>query len=251
MSGYELSAPVAIDRYFELRLYQMVPSRMPDFHDLLGVQVPSIFEHNGIARPLGFWESHAGRLAPLFAYIIPWTNLDARMENWKRFYADPEWKEKLAANYAGEQRVERSDILILRPSPVWQRLKEPASDVEIGGVHELCFHDILNQDPAKAHDALAEIDLPFLKARGARILGVFSTWFGARMNQAVTILAWPDSATMQSAYREQIFDKAIIEARDAERARFGRPLFRGVDRHIMTPIPYGVPKANLGTEPRA
>ena len=246
MSGHELAAPVHIEQYFELRLYQMVPSRMPDFHDLLGAQVPSIFQRNGIAKPLGFWESHAGRLAPLFAYIIPWRNLDERMQCWKNFYADPEWKEKLAENYAGEQRVERSDILVLRPSPAWEKLKEPTSDTAIEGIHELCFYDVLNQDPTKAHEALADVDLPFLRERGARILGVFSTWFGARMNQAITILAWPDSATMLNAYRDHLLDSTIIDAREAERTRFGRPLLRGIDRHVMKPIPYGIPRANLG-----
>ena len=85
-----LAPPVVIDEYYELRLYKMIPTRMPEFHDLMGVQVPPIFARHGIAKPLGFWESHGGRLAPLFAYIIPWSNLDARMAAWRRFYADPD-----------------------------------------------------------------------------------------------------------------------------------------------------------------
>jgi hypothetical protein len=240
-----LAPAVVIDEYYELRLYKMIPTRMPDFHDLMGVHVPPLFARNGIARPLGFWESHAGRLAPLFAYIIPWSSLDARMAAWKRFYADPDWVEKLGANYAGQQRVERSDILILRPSPVWARFKDAGAGGPVEGVHELTFHDVLNQDPNLAHDALASIDLPFLVARGATVLGVFATWFGSHMNQAVTILAWPDPATMLAAHDAHRADRAVIEARDAERRAHGRPLLRGSDVHVMRPIPYGVPHANL------
>lgn len=249
MSAAQLSPAITIDEYYEFRLYQMIPTRMPEFHDLMGVQVPAIFARNGIPRPLGFWESHAGPLAPLYAYILPWTNLDERMQAWKRFYADPEWIEKLGANYAGQQRVDRSNIFILRPSPVWAQFKDTKASGPIEGVHELRFHDVLNQDPNKAHEVLAQHDLPFLIARGARVLGVFATWFGTRVNQAVTILAWPDATTMQQAYREHQSDDAIIATREAERRAHGRPLLRGTDVHIMRPISYGVPQANLAPRP--
>jgi len=244
-----LAPPVVIDEYYELRLYKMIPTRMSEFHDLMGVQVPPIFARHGIAKPLGFWESHGGRLAPLFAYIIPWSNLDARMAAWRRFYADPEWVEKLSANYAGQQRVERSDILILRPSPVWARFKDARVSVPVEGVHELRFDNVLNQDPILAHEALANVDLPFLVARGAKVLGVFASWFGASLNQVVTILAWPDSTTMLAGHQAHQTDPGIFEAREAERRTHGRPLSRGSDVHIMRPIPYGIPQANLATRP--
>jgi hypothetical protein len=245
----ELAAPVAINEYYELRLYKMIPTRMPDFHDLMGVRVPALFARHGIAKPLGFWESHAGRLAPLFAYVIPWSNLDARMIAWKRFYADPEWVETLAANYAGQQRVERSDILILRPSPVWARFKDAGASGPVEGLHELRFDDVLNQDPNLAHESWASVDLPFLIARGGNVLGVFASWFGSRLNQIVTILAWPNAATMLAAHHAHQTDPAIFEARESERRTHGRPLSRGSDVHIMRPTPYGVPIANLAQRP--
>jgi hypothetical protein len=244
-----LAPPVVIDEYYELRLYKMIPTRMPDFHELMSVHVPPLFARHGIAKPLGFWESHAGRLAPLFAYIIPWNNLDARMAAWKQFYADPDWAEKRASNYAGRQRVERSDILILRPSPAWARFKDASVAGPVEGVHELRFDDVLNQDPNLAHEAWARVDLPFLTARGARVLGVFASWFGSRLNQIVTILAWPNSATMAAAYRAHQTDPAIVEARESERRTHGRPLSRGSDVHVMRPIPHGIPQANLIPRP--
>jgi hypothetical protein len=167
------------------------------------------------------------------------------MTAWKRFYADPEWMETLSANYAGQQRVERSDILILRPSPVWARFKDTRADGPVEGVHELRFDDVLNQDPNLAHEAWANVDLPFLTARGGDVLGVFASWFGSRLNQIVTILAWPNSATMLAAHRAHQIDPAIVEARESERRAHGRPLSRGSDTHIMRPLPYGVPHANL------
>ena len=245
MNAALLASPVTIDEYYELRLYHMLPNRMPDFHDLMSGKVPELFARNGIARPLGSWEGYAGPLAPLYAYIIPWRNLDHRMQAWKRFYADPEWTRQLTANYAGQQRLERSSIFILRPSPVWARFKRPAPPESVGGIHEMRVHDVLNHEPNRAHIALAETDLPFLTARGAEVLGIFSTWFGTRMNQAITILAWPDAATMQQAYREHATDAAIASTRETERRTHGRPLFRGIDVHIMWPLPYCTPRTNL------
>jgi hypothetical protein len=247
MSAAQLAPAVTIDEYYELRLYHMLPTRMPDFHDLMSNKVPAIFARNGIAKPLGSWECYAGPLAPLYAYMIPWRNLDHRMQAWKRFYADPEWTQQLAANYAGQQRLERSSIFILRPSPVWARFKSPALPESVGGIHEMRVHDVLNHDPNRAHTALAETDLPFLTARGAEVLGVFSTWFGTRINQAITILAWPDAASMQQAYREHTTDAAITSARETERRTHGRPLFRGIDVHIMRPLSYGIPRTNLAS----
>ena len=249
MNAALLASPVTIDEYYELRLYHMLPNRMPDFHDLMSGKVPELFARNGIARPLGSWEGYAGPLAPLYAYIIPWRNLDHRMQAWKRFYADPEWTRQLTANYAGQQRLERSSIFILRPSPVWTRFKRPAAPQGVGGIHEMRVHDVLNHEPNRAHIVLAETDLPFLTARGAEVLGIFSTWFGTRMNQAITILAWPDAATMRQAYREHTTDAAIASAREAERRTHGRPLFRGIDVHIMRPLPYGMPRTNLAAAP--
>ncbi|MBS3652024.1 NIPSNAP family protein [Pseudaminobacter sp. 19-2017] len=240
-----LAPPLTIDSYYELRLYQMVPGRMPDFHRLMGEDVPPLFARNGIPAPLAFWEGYAGPLSPLYCYILHWRDLDDRMNAWERFYADPEWVAKMGANYGGQQRVERSHVFILRPSPVWERFREAGSQEPVGGVHELRFHDVLNQDPNLAHQSLADHDLPFLRARGARVLGVFATWFGTRMNQAVTLLAWPDAESCRQASFAHQIDPGLLAVRDEERRRYGRPLLRGTDIHILQPIGYGIARPNL------
>jgi hypothetical protein len=245
MTSDLLAPPVSIDEYYELRLYRMIPGRTPDFHRLMGEEVPPLFAKNGIPTPLATWEGHAGPMAPLYGYILPWRSLDDRMAAWRRFYADPEWQSRMAQNYAGQQRVDRSNVFILRPSPVWQGLKEAASAESIGGVHEIRLLDVWNQDPNLAHSAFAAVDLPFLKARGARLLGLFSTWFGTRMNQAVAILAWPDGNALAEASLAHHGDAEILRSRDAERRLHGRPLVRATDIHIVTPVAYSMPRANL------
>lgn len=245
MSESRLAPAFTIDSYYELRLYQMLPGRMPEFHDLMSAKVPRLFAKHGIPKPLGFWEGYAGPYAPLYAYMLHWSDLDARLENWKRFYADPEWQAAMKSNYAGQQRLERSNVFVLRPSPIWEAFKEPDNENPVGGMHELRTYDLVNLDPNLAHKSLAEHDLPFFKAHGARILGVFATWFGTRMNQAVTLLAWPDSETYRAANIAHQTDAGLAKVWDDERARYGRPIVRSIDIHAMKPIDYGMPRPNL------
>lgn len=247
MNSDRLAPPVVIDTYYELRLYQMIPGRMPDFHKLMGEHVPALFEKNGLQRPLATWEGYAGPLAPLYAYILPWRSLDDRMTAWKRFYADPEWQARLAENYGGAQRVERSSVFILRPSPAWAAVQEPDDGQPVGGIHEIRMYDVWNQDPNRVHASLADTDLPFLKKSGARVLGVFATWFGTRMNQAVTILAWPDARTLEAANVAYHNDREILRVRDEERRTFGQPLVRATDIHIVRPVEYSRPRPNLAS----
>jgi len=212
-------------RYFELRLYRMLPTRMPDFHDLLGVQVPPLFEKCGVSRPLGFWESYAGPYSPLFGYILPWDSIDARMAAWKRFYADPVWQRKLAANYAGAQRVDRPSVLILRPSDLWARFRGTGPIRTVDGVHEMRFYD-----------ASAVVDCGGLGERvavakdgGAEVLVIFDAWIGLPLGRRVVFLAWPDEA-------------ARLVGLAAERQVFPDDTPR---TQVMRPIEYGMPLTGL------
>lgn len=245
MSTAQLAPPVQIDDFYELRLYQMVPGRMPAFHDLMQGAALPLFARHGIGRPLGIWEGQTGPLSPLYAYIIRWRSLDARMAAWKSFYADPDWGSAVAQSYKGRPRVERSHIFILRPSAIWDRFSDEAP---LGNTHVLSLHDTLNNDPNLVHQALAETDLPFLKAQGGKVMGVFSTWFGTRMNQAITLTAWDSADSWIAASRAHQTDAGILATRDAERRAHGRPLMRGTDVHILQPVAYGMPAPGLRAE---
>ncbi|MDR5653368.1 NIPSNAP family protein [Ruixingdingia sedimenti] len=245
----QMAPEVHIDDYYELRLYEMVPGRTPDLHHRMSVEVPPLFARHGIPRPLAYWDGFAGPINPLYAYLLRWQNLDARMAAWNAFYADPEWIEIRDGSNAGRQMVDTTHIFILRPSPAWEPWRTPAAAGPVGGIHELRLHQVLNDDPARAHAALAEIDLPFLTARGAVVLGVFAGWYGTRLPQAVTLLAWPDMDTRQRAMDAYDTDPGILAARARERDDNRRPIFLRCDTHLMRPAPYGTAQAGLAPLP--
>ena len=214
-----------VSRYFELRLYRMLPTRMPDFHELLGLQVPPLFEKCGVSRPLGFWQSPAGPYAPLFGYIMPWNSIDDRMAAWKKFYADKVWQKKLAANYAGSQRVDRPSVLILRPSDLWRNYRGQGAVVDMTGVHEMRFYR------CTSHAGSGELDARIATAvdNGAEVLGLFDAEIGLPTNTRVAMLAWPDEAQR-------------LMTRTAEAAAHPPA---DLQTQVMYPIPYGFPRTGL------
>ncbi len=210
--------------YYELRLYQMQPTRMPRFHELMRDHVPALFAKNGVSKPLGGWESHAGPFAPLYGYLLPWESIDARMSAWARFYADPVWQEKLAENYAGAQRVERANVHILRPSAVWERYREAGPPRSVGGVHEMWLHARTGPvGRSEAGGAAARLDAA--RAHGAEVLGVFDAWIGLPTDRQIAFLAWKDEDHRRS----------FIECESPDTSG------SAVQTQVLLPLPYATP----------
>lgn len=242
----DLAPPVTIDAYYELRLYEMLPGRMDGFLPLMEETAIPQFRLHGIPRPLAIWQSHTGPMAPLYAYLIPWRSLDERMRYWTAFYADRLWSERTVANFADGPRLRRTHVLILRPGPGWDGLADPDRTGPQGGVHELALHDLDNDNPGLGHAALTGTDLPYLQARGGHVLGSFATWYGSRMNQAVTLTAWPDAESWRAATVALQSDPDVARRHDAGRRARGTTLLRGSAVHLMRPLPGWEPEANLG-----
>jgi hypothetical protein len=239
----------AIQDYYELRLYRCIPGRLPDLHHRMGYEIPHIFARHGVSRPLAYWDGFGGIFNPLYAYILPWKSLDDRFRAFGGFYTDPEWIAHRDASNAGQQMIDRLDLMILRPSPHWEKLKTPGEPQPVGGVHELRLQRLSTRNSVEAHRVLAEVELPYLRERGATILGVFMVWFGWQTPQAVILLAWPDLETRQSAMEAFDADPDIQAVRKIERETFGGPLLGSADTHLMRPAHYGVAHTNLAPLP--
>lgn len=217
--------------YYELRLYRCHHGRIPDMVQRMTRDVLPLFEKNGIGRPLIHFTSPAGPRAPLYGYILRWDDLDRRMQAFRSFYADPDWHAQRALSNAGSQMVDRMDISILRPEGAIGNFE--GTDGLFPGLLELRLQDVMPRDATAAIAAWTGTDLPFLTSRGAILFGTFSTWFGARLPQIVSLLAWPDIGTRQRSIDAWNKDDAIAATRLAERKRFGRPIFERADIHLM------------------
>lgn len=229
--------------YFELRLYQCKAGRLADMHHRMGREVLPLFERAGVPRPMASWSGHVGAFSPLYAYMLRWESLDERFAAFGRFYADPDWISQRAASDAGDNMVERIDLMILRASPNWSDLATVSGGQ--GGLHELRIDRLTTRNSPEAHRKLATVDLPFLAERGASVLGAFQTWYGADTPGAVSILGWPDAETRQRAVDAHDADEGIAAHRAEERARNGAPLFGTSRITLMRPAPYSALKGAL------
>jgi hypothetical protein len=223
-----MNAPSGPDRpagpthVWELRLYEMLPRRLPDMHHQFACEIPPLFERAGVPAPLAFWDSFAGPSTRMLAYLLRWNSLDERMAAWGRFYADPQWWKQYEDAHGGAQMLEQSHVLILRASPAWRPGVGPTPAP--GGIHELRMLDLLPRAGAAAHEALDRVDLPFLQARGAQVLGLFELAIGEGLPCAVALLAWPGIEARDAAWRAYGEDGGVQAARERERRTHGAPL---------------------------
>lgn len=183
--------------YWELRLYEMLPRRLPDMLHQLAVEIPPLFAEAGVPAPLGIWHCFAGPQTGLLVYLLRWDTLDQRMAAWSRFYGNPAWWRQYEDAHGGEQMLERSHVLVLRVSPAWSPQPERADAP--AGLHELRMVELPPEAPAAGHHALARGELALFGRHGARLLGLFDTCIGDHLPQAVALLAWPDAAARDRA----------------------------------------------------
>lgn len=234
-------SPVGAQGFWELRLYEMLPRRLPDMHHQFAREVPPLFERAGVPVPLAYWDCFAGPMTSMLAYLLHWPDLDTRMAAWGRFYTDPQWWKQYEDAHGGEQMLERSHVLVLQASPAWRA--SAAASPAPQGLHELRLLDLPPQAAGAAHAALAQVDVPCIEAHGAQVLGVFDQIVGQQLPRAVLLLAWPDLTTRDAAWAAHALDPGVKAARTVEQQAYGAPLIGGAEAFLLRPAPYG---ARLG-----
>jgi hypothetical protein len=237
------------DDYYELRLYQCVPGRLPDLHYRMSVEIPPLFARHGVVRPLAYWDGFAGPMTPLYAYILRWKNLDERMAAFTSFYADAEWARLRRESNAGKQMVERIDVYFLKGVTGWEAVNDPKQQGAIGGLHELRLRHTHGGNVPRANKTMLEVDLPAMRRHGATSLGLFNMWMGGLMPQVLSLVAWPDEAARAKGIAGYDADPAIRTARATERRELGRSLFNSGKTYLLRPAEYGTAQANLSPLP--
>lgn len=75
---------------YELRVYHIVPGRMPNILARFKDHTLSIWEKHGI-RQLGFWTTLVGESHYDVTYMLTWESLADRESKWNAFAKDPAW----------------------------------------------------------------------------------------------------------------------------------------------------------------
>ena len=99
---------------YELRVYDIPPSRMKDINDRFANHTTRIWKRLGI-RPVGFWENVTGPNNTL-TYILAWESLEERQRKWDAFVSDPEWLKVVEETGKNGQIVLKLNTTIMKPT---------------------------------------------------------------------------------------------------------------------------------------
>ena len=83
----------------ELRVYHIVPGRMPAILKRFDTVTCRLFEKHGI-KQVGFWTVAIGESNYDLVYMLEWESLADRDKKFGAFAADPEWIEARAKSEA-------------------------------------------------------------------------------------------------------------------------------------------------------
>jgi NIPSNAP len=75
---------------YELRVYRVLPNRMPALLKRFESATLRLWERHGI-RQAGFWTTVVGESNHELTYLLAWESLAEREQKWAAFLADPEW----------------------------------------------------------------------------------------------------------------------------------------------------------------
>jgi len=98
----------------ELRIYEVVPGKMPALHQRFANITSKLFAKHGI-KVVGYWEAVVGTSNQLI-YLVEWESLAHRERVWDAFATDPEWVAARAKTEENGPLVARVVNTLLRPT---------------------------------------------------------------------------------------------------------------------------------------
>ena len=99
----------------EMRIYEVVPGRMPDMLARFRDHTTRIWKRHGII-PVAFWTTLIGESNNELTYILAWDSLAARETQWTAFATDPEWLRVKAETEKNGMLVAKIRNQILAPT---------------------------------------------------------------------------------------------------------------------------------------
>ena len=98
----------------ELRVYDVLPGRMPALHQRFANITSKMFAKHEI-KIVGYWENIIGTSNQLI-YMVEWESLAERERKWGAFQVDPEWIAARAQTEASGPIVAKVTNSIMAPT---------------------------------------------------------------------------------------------------------------------------------------
>ncbi len=78
-------------RVYELRIYTVLPGRLPALHKRFAEHTMAIFERHGMRNEMYWVPLDSARRDNTLIYVISHESREAADRNWQAFASDPEW----------------------------------------------------------------------------------------------------------------------------------------------------------------
>jgi hypothetical protein len=98
----------------ELRIYDAMPSRLPDLNNRFANHTLGLFEKHGMEN-IGYWTEVFGTSNRL-VYMLGYPSLGDREKSWATFQRDPDWQKARAESEKNGTLVAKTHNIILRPT---------------------------------------------------------------------------------------------------------------------------------------
>ncbi|MHB8576160.1 MAG: NIPSNAP family protein [Dehalococcoidia bacterium] len=100
---------------YELRVYEVLPGRMPALNKRFAEVTLGIFKRFDM-DVVGFWTNEIGGYSNELVYMMRFADMADREQKWAKFGADEEWRKARAASEADGLIVNRIRASFLRPT---------------------------------------------------------------------------------------------------------------------------------------
>jgi len=100
---------------YELRIYRVVPNKLPALLQRFEKTTIEIWKKHGI-RQAGFWTTLVGASSNQLTYMLAWESLAEREKKWPAFITDPEWHAARATSERDGPLVESVSNQMLVPT---------------------------------------------------------------------------------------------------------------------------------------
>ncbi|NBD23724.1 NIPSNAP family protein [Paenibacillus glycinis] len=104
---------------YELRMYDIVPGRMPAILDRFRDDTIKLFAKHDM-KVTQFWID-ADEASNRLYYLVEHADMDARNLNYERFRADPEWLEVRRVSEQDGPLVDKQESVFMKNAPFFQR----------------------------------------------------------------------------------------------------------------------------------
>ncbi len=218
----------------ELRTYYAMPGRMGDLQQNFRELTTKLFAKHGFTQ-LGYWTYKYGGSSDRLVYLLAWPDEAARDAAFAAFRTDPAWAAAVAAGAAAGPTVSAITADLLTPTD-FSPARTPGPPSPTPMLYELRTYYAVPGRMADLQARFRDHTTRLFGKYGFTQIGYWTYKYGGTNDRLVYMLAWPDEAARDAAFRAFGADPEWHAARAAsERAG---PLVSHIVAEVLAPTDF-------------